>query len=443
MKFKIILTVAVLIITTILLCACAQRIDSADERPAIVYKRFTHEVGRSQRYGLYSCELEASPHKVCNYVNGIYVGGDGSLIVYKVRTGGIFDNKVYVINDNGSSQILGEDIPIVEISEDKKTIFYTKEEDDNTLYVRKYDDLGKVEKDYTINTDVTSLIIDLNKDGSGFVFTQNLRSQQEKSHDGNNPYDFNWADICLYYNGRVDKVAEKAFISQNKQSISRDGTVLYLANVDKETETGNLYKKELDSEPVLVTNNANTVFGISDDGSLTYCLKYVNGQRALYYQLLGEEPVIVEGVGSAMMSTESNSLVYTVKKENTFLSDLYYVDSNQTSTRLADNASMLIDISEDGGSTAYFSLNEQTQGVDLYIARIDGKTEHIDENVGLSLIAIELNSWTVRMSDDGKAIAYLKNFDGDMLRGVLYVKQQGEEPCKIDEMVSIGFDFSK
>ena len=109
---------------------------------------------------------------------------------------------------------------------------------------------------------------------------------------------------------------------------------------------------------------------------------------------------------------------------------------------LADNVSILYEVSDDGKSVAYLgNLADDHESGDLYIAKAGEEPELIDTGVGLTYWTV-FSGWdAVNMSNDGSAIAYLKNFDDNRLWGDLYLKQEGEEPQLIDENVSVGFDF--
>lgn len=440
-----ILAVAASSIATIMLITPKKeyvQIVRENDNAMIAYMKHEQREEENTVYSLNLCQIDSTPMVICQSVSGFEVEENNGMIAYALDDDDYYRAEVHLINGAGVKQLLSKNVSVYEMSRYGSTIAYLIRDEEDKLFIREYNLEGDVENRIMVNTDVSSMSWNINRNGEIIVFTQNKRTDQEEFEGENVRYEFDWADIVVYYNGQVEKIAEKAFLSAVGQSISNDGSVLYMADGNEETKTGTLYLKEIGKEPIVITENVQFRFGISDNSELIYARIDNNGEDALFYQFSGQEAVIVDNILMGLMSQNSNTLVYLTKTDDIWSNVLYWVDDSSEPKILSDNVSFLFEISDDGKSVAYIAnFSEEKQTGDLYIAREGEGIELIDTGVTISRWANFFGESTVNLSNDGNTIAYLKNFDGDRLWGDLYMKQKGEEPQRIDEKVSIGFDF--
>ena len=420
-------------------------IDRADDTPMVVYKKLESGDGESRVFSINLCVAGSSPQEITDNVGSVEVSASKTIIGYTLDSDDILREDVYLLNTLGFTQLCARDVTAFSISENGSVVSYILGDRTDQLYLHEYSADGQLVNQDVIEVNDENFLWEMNQDASVIVLEKNLRSEQEEAFDDEdaNPYEFDWGDIYVYSNGEIKKIAEEAFLSSRGQSISDDGAVVYLADGNEETKTGVLYIKEIGKEPRMVTQNSTRFFSISRDESLI-AAKVENEKNGndLFYQYGENNSNIVENVDCFLISKDS-TLVYTVTTNDEWQSDLYFVEDDSAPVMLADNVSILLEVSDDGRSVAYLSnLADDQQSGDLYIAREGEEPELIDTEVGVSLLAYALfDLYPIRISSDGNEIAYLKGYNDDSAFGTLYVKQEGEEPQLIDENVCVGFDF--
>lgn len=349
---------------------------------------------------------------------------------------------LYILNNLGVKRLVHKNVVVSDISQDGTKVIFQLDGKLNELHIREYSPEGKVTDQKVIDFGDTHSVWHVNYDASVIAYKKNTRAGLDKDDDGINPYEFNWGDIYLYRDGKVEKIAEKAFLSKNDvDSISNDGAIVYLADGNDDTKTGTLFKKEPGEEAEAIIENSTQRFGISDDGALiaTIVSKKENEQD-LFYQF-GEEANVVENGFQYLISKDSKTLVYTIETDVDLKFDLYRVREHSDPVKIAENITLLLEVSDDGKSIAYMTnlSNDQKSG-DLYIVREGQEPELIDTQVSASFWLSGFDLRPVNMYHDGSIIAYLKVHDSNNW-GDLYVKQQGKEPIKVDDDVAVGFGF--
>ncbi len=419
------------------------QIERVNDLPMVVYEKLEKIEEGSAIRSLNLCQIGDAPQKIAPEVWAHEVDVNGRKILYSLKGDDVFEQEVYLFDNMGVKQLLTKKAFDYGISQDGVALFYRRF-GKGELYISEYTSDGQLKEKDKISIGDKEYSFEMNEYANFIVFTKNSRAAQEVDFDkDDNPYDFNWADIYIYSNGEMERIAKKAFLSNMKQSISNNGAVLFLADANKQTMSGTLYLKEIGKESVEVTGKSLARFAISNDGSL---IATITGNRqnehSLFYKFSGSNSKTVNNVLNYLISDDSKTLVYGVETSGLWENDLYSVNENNEPVLLAQNVSILLEISEDGKHIAYISnLDKKNHSGDLYIVKEGEEPLLIDTEVGFSYVTNYFNVTSINMYNDGSTIAYLKNFDSNTLRGDLYVKQEGKEPQKIEEEVSVGFGF--
>ena len=421
-------------------------IERTDDSPMIAYQKLESVEGINQIYSLNMCPVGGLPQKVISRVYTMDVGANNKLIGYG------FDNEnsyishdIYLMDSSGRSQLCARDVRYYGVIDDQLAISYVLDDQLDTLYIREYTPDGQLENEEEIDIGDKVFSDEINIESGIVAIRKDLRSDQEDESDDEDDkaYEFDWADLYIYSNGTMDKIAEKAFLSNKYQSISNNGSVLYLADSNEETQTGTLYLKEMQGEPKIITENSTYSFAISIDGNLIAAIvKDQNNADTLFYQYSGFDPNYIAGVDQFEISKDGSTLVYSTYADDGTSEALYCIKEDAEPVLLTDNISFLLEASDDGGTVAYIAnYDMNTQTGDLYIAREGEPPEYIDDDIVVSGITAIFGASLVNLSDDGDLIAYLKNYDDNYLRGDLYVKQGDGQPQMVDDLVLSGFDF--
>ena len=310
----------------------------------------------------------------------------------------------------------------------------------NDLIIREYTQQGDIKEEETVTLRDMYDSWGISNDADTVVTVKNMRSEQE----GSDPYDFNWADLYLNISGETELIAQKAFLSNDGNCISGNGKVLYLTDCDVETETGTLYVKEMQKDPVAITTESTRRFSISSDGELIAAVtENSDGKKNLFYQYGGSEPYTVQDVFQYLISENRSALVYSVKTDVEWAQELYFVEENSTPVMLADHIAILFEVSADGKSAVYMkNFNPDEYTGDLYLVRVGTEPELIDTGVSIAYLRMfQYGIRAAKINGDGSVVAYLKGYDDETPYADLYVKQVGQEPQKVDEGVNAAFDF--
>jgi len=451
-KLIILLLVFVILIAIgaalfIFLPAKANKVDLnlSKDIPALAYKSLYKIVDDSAEYNLYITQLGSSHQEVDSDISYFYVDHNGEFLAYAVKDSDIMDNYFYLMSPQGDRTLITKDGSYFKMAYDQNEMCYTSKKEPDSLFVVKFDSQARItgKKELTVED---SDFKDYNFSAGVGLFMKNFRSGQEGAFDDDsvNPYDYNWGDIyeCTA-SGTPQKIAEKAFCSGVGQSISNDGSVVFIANCDEKTKTGDLYLKTANGEPKLLKENASNRFAISPNGQLVAAIvKGENNEAELVYQFYGKEAREVGNVIDFKISQDSGTLVYLANTGDKNRQAIYSMTGDSQPVLLTDNAVFIQEVSEDGKTIAYLAnYNEKSLTGDLYVAKAGEEPYYIDTGVFLSSVILNFDTPTINLSSDGLYIAYLKNLHEDRLYGDLYLAKVGDKSQLIEQNVSTGFDF--
>jgi hypothetical protein len=442
-----VLVIAIVVAAILILPAGMDKVNLnlSSGTPALAYECLDKIVDDSAVYDLYISQLGSSQQKVDSDINFFYTGVNGQFLAYAEKDEDILDYYVYVMGVQGDRTLVTKDGSYFEIANNQNTICYASEKEPDSLFVAEFDSRARItdEKKLTVED---SVFQEYNFDAGVGLFMKNLRSGQTGAFDDDsvNPYDYNWGDIYLCTAGGTPlKIAEKAFCSNTKQSISDDGSVVFIADCNEKTETGDLYLKTLNGESKLLKENVSNRFAISPNGQLVAAvIKESNNRTKMFYQFHGKEAREIDNVIDFEISQDSSTLVYLVNTDNANRKALYSIKGDSQPVLLTDNAICIQEVSEDGRSVAYLAnYSEESLTGDLYVVRAEEEPLFIDSGIYLSSVTVNFGATTVNLRNDGQYIAYLKDIHEDRLYGDLYVAKVGEKAKLIEKNVSTGFDF--
>jgi hypothetical protein len=303
---------------------------------------------------------------------------------------------------------------------------FLKNEDLNNLHIQYYSDDGQILKEGEIFTDDDNFNWSANAEADLIL----IEKQDDEGKERN---------IYLYSDNEMTKVASEGYLSIDGHNISDNGTLLYIADVNAETKAGTLYIKEMGEEAIEIMQNATKSHTISSDGQLVAA---VVDEDTLFYQYIGKEAHVVDNVQQYTLGKDNQTIVYTVKTEEPWQYDLYWVRNNSNPIQIAEKISALVEVSGDGSRVAYISnVNEQTRLGDLYLVGNEKNSKYIDSDISISAWASFFRSKLVILNSDGTMVAYLKNYDENYLRGDLFVKQEDEPLLMVDNNVGVNFYF--
>ncbi len=270
---------------------------------------------------------------------------------------------------------------IVALSDDK--VLYEKE---SILYVRsinpKKDDRVKVTEEYDIHvrfSEDAKNIMYINNDRELHKF--NIKKDKDEKIAKN---------VSNYYCD--DKSCDKLFYVESDDT----KTVYYYDGKDAESMVKDIYSI--------------TAYDVSKK-QLVF-VKYKDGEYSLYYQKVGNDPVLIE---------DELANIRTVKLFDA--KDIYYINEDNEVKYVKINGAKLGNLKTIGEDvTGYLYLykhgyafvgNVKNAKGTLYLAK-NGKAKEIDESVNSSLITV---------SNDGKSVYYMKDYK---TTGDLYVTKGGK-----------------
>lgn len=291
------------------------------------------------------------------------------------------DDELIVYNYKESEKIEKDVASIIYVTEDK--ILYNKE---NILYVRsvnpKKDDRLKVTEDYNSN-------ISFSEDGKNIIYTDSDR----KLHIFNIKKDEDEViakDVSSYYCD--DKSCEKMFFVESADT----KTVYYYDGKDRESMVKDIY-----SINAYDVAKKQLVFTKIDEK-----------EYALYYQKLGNDPVLIEDGLDSLRTVKlfKGKDIYYINADN----EVKYVGIKGAKLShlktIGEDVNGYLHLYKDG--YAFIGDMKNNSGT-LYLAK-NGKAKEIDENVNGSLITV---------GNNGKSIYYLKDYK---TTGDLYVTKGGK-----------------
>lgn len=421
------------------------QVNLMSDNPTLAYKALHRIVGGSASYNLKICEIGSAPKIVATDAKFFGLGGNGSLLAVAKKDQSILDYYIYLMGSSGEWMLVTDNGSYFEIANAQDAMYYTDENYPYSLFVLELTSDGEMtdKKELTV---AGSVFQEYNFNAGIATFMKNFRSDQEGAFDDeeNNPYDYNWGDIYLCTaDGETQKIAEKAFCSGMEQSVSDDGTVVYISDCHEETETGDLYMKALNGEPRLIKKNTTNGFAISSDGQLIAAIvKDEDQKNTLYYQFQGQDAREIRDVIYFKISQDSSTLVYLANTEEEKRKALYWVTKDSEPVLITENAIGLQEVSRDGKTVAYLAnYDDNSRTGDLYVVRAGEDPELIDSGAYVSTATAFWGMTTINMRDDGQYIAYLKNINTDRFYGDLYVAEIGGETQMVDRNVSTGFEF--
>lgn len=438
--------VALIVLAVLLLTTKTSRVQLTDDgQPAILYRKLVNFEDERAVYNLYFCGVGGQPQLLESGVRHVEVGNDGQLVGFNFRSDDYIKTNVFLMDSSGLKRPFEKGVFGYEIMENGYAIIYRLTDSRDILYMREYTETGQIQNEEAITVGDGEYNDEANLNAGMVAIVKNMRSGQEdwSGDEDDNPYAFNWGDLYIYSDGAMELIAEKTFLSGLGQSIADNGTLVYLAESNSETKTGTLYIKEAGSAPRAIVSNATTRFAISRDGSLVAALtgNEIDGYK-MFYQYVNGTAGTINDADQFKINNSGNTLFYTVPGEEEWHSQLYRVNENAETELLADEASLLVDVSDDGNTVLYIAnYDPDTEAGDLCVLRQGRDAELVDTEVMITYWAAFLGSDTLIMSDDGSTIAYLKNIDTNWLYGDLYVKNMDEPVQLMDDHVSVGFYF--
>jgi hypothetical protein len=418
---------------------------TSDGQPTILYKKLVGYEDETAVYNLYLCSTGAQPQLLESGVRYVQAGDGGLLVGFNYRTDDYAAMKVYLMDSSGSKKLFEKGVFYFKISDTQRAIEYCLTDSLENLYIREYTEEGQLKSEETIEIGDTEYDDEVNFDAGLIAIVKNMRSGQEdwSGDEEDNPYEFNWGDLYVYTDGEMEFIAEKAFLSGMNQSVSDNGSIVYLAESDPQTKTGTLYMKEPGSAPQAVVSNATTRFAISRDGRLVAALTGTEADGyALFYRFANGTSGTIDNVSQFAISKSGDSLYYTVSHPEEWHDSLYCMGTDTVPSLLDNDMSLLIDVSNDGETVLYMrNYDADTSTGELYWSHQGQAAELIDSGVPVSYEAAFLGGDTIIISDDGSTVAYLKNVNTNWLYGDLCVKSMDEPIQMLDDSVSVNFSF--
>ncbi len=416
---------------------------SLDGRPMVAYMKMEEQTDERVFYSLKVSPFDGAPQSIAMKCGGLSAGANGDILGYGIKTEEGFNEDIYLLDRTGESRLVAEDIKFFELSKKEYSVLCMLSTRSHTFILKEYTPEGGLLREETIEGGKDFYFLEFNSNWDLILFDM-LKNGDEDFDAGSR-----WKDIYIYQEGQMKKAAEKGIVSTYGQSISNDGTIVYISDgvsEELETVTGTLYRKEMDGEAEKLTEDSTKEFAISNDGSLVASiLADENNNESFYYQYTGNEPVLVQNIIQFIMDRDGNTLYYTVGDKQNWQLELYRVSEREAPIMVADNAAHILDISADGKSVAYAAnYDSEQEQAEIYIAREGEQTEFVDSGFTTFETRGYILTNEAKLYYDGSAIAYQKDrCDKYGQFWGLYIKEQGKEPVKIDDYVLYEFDFLK
>ena len=399
-----------------------------DDLPTIVYNKFD----RHEHYkDLYVYKIGGETQKIAGHTGpNLSIGNDNSLLGYSygsdivTENGNFTENDVYIVDRDGRQQLLDSGVAYYEIAESSGKIFYSLDDQPDTMLVKEYIDGQLVDQDsisgcvsWVINIDASTIVI---------IKQRSADDSAEKIKD-----------MYFFEDGTLRLIAEDTAYPDN-QHVSGNGNVLFITKNEQDATEGMLFIKRDGEEPVLIAQNSGASAEISEDGTVIMFATYGEKEK-LHCMYNGKEIELPDDSGGGILSRTSNTMVFLSSVDGQ--RKLYKVTEGGEPQEI-DDAEVIMGISADGSCVAYLSdLNSYKNAGDLYVARDGHEPELMDKNVSYNSVIARLGIKDVmlQMNDDGSVIAYCKKYYSNSPTADLYVKQIGEEPIFVDERVALGF----
>lgn len=402
------------------------QIGKDSDAPVIVYQKKVGQDDAHQKYDAYLCRMDESPQNIANGTIGVEASDNGKVIMVEAVDDSVLEKDIYLVFSNGEEKLCATNVRNARFARNGYMLCLLQNEDQKKLHIQYYSDVGQLLNEREIIT------YDDNFSWSANAQADLILIEKEDGGDkGPNLY--------LHSDNKLIKIATQGRLSIDGQNISDNGTLIYIADVNEETKVGTLFIKEMGEEAVVITQNAKKSHTISSDGRLVAAEVADDG---LFYQYIGNEAHIVDNVKQYCIGKDNQTLIYSVETGEQWHYDLYWVKNDLAPVQIAQNMSVLLEVSDDGSYVAYLAnVNEQTGLGDLYLVGEEKDPELIDSDVSMSAWTSFFMSTLVTLNHDGTAVAYLKNYDENYLRGDLFIKRDGEVPVMIDKDVGVNFYF--
>lgn len=303
---------------------------------------------------------------------------------------------------------------------------YNEEKDIGELYIKE-----KGKEKQKIASDVNGDWVSISEDGSKILFLQDYNHEKYVG------------ELYLYTKGKEkEKIASDVCANF---CITPDGNKMtFIQNFSLDKFFGELYYKEIKKDKVKIDSEVNFLQYLSKDGnSIAYLKEYGEKYYSLanlYIKEKDKDPERIAydvNIDSFITNNDGNQMAFIANyQEDKFCGDLYIkvleedlekekVDSDVTEI-INNNYSIYNNLMDD--LTVFYNKQYDTSETDLYVKKLGKEKEKLLNN--------SEDIFSFKHSNEGNAIAYIKDFDMDEMQGSLYIQKYEKGKWKDKEKIS-------